>query len=56
MDTAASKVQTNRRAPDAERLNAFLGRMVGELGAIATGFNLLVYLAVGTPWLLLVAR
>ena len=37
MDTAASKVQANRRAPDAERLNALLGRMVGELGAIATG-------------------
>jgi SAM-dependent methyltransferase len=37
MDTTASKVQTNRRVPDAERLNAFLGRMVGELGAIATG-------------------
>jgi SAM-dependent methyltransferase len=37
MDTAASKLQTNRPAPDAERLNTFLGRMVGELGAIATG-------------------
>ncbi|HTT12336.1 MAG TPA: class I SAM-dependent methyltransferase [Burkholderiaceae bacterium] len=37
MDTAASNAQTNGRTPDAERLNAFLGRMVGELGAIATG-------------------
>ena len=27
-----------------------------KLGAIATAFNLLVFLAVGTPWLLLVAR
>ena len=27
-----------------------------KLGAIATAFNLVVYLAVGTPWLLLVAR
>jgi len=37
MDTAASKEPTNPRSPDAERLNTFLGRMVGELGAIATG-------------------
>ncbi len=37
MDTAASKVATNPRTPDGERLNALLGRMVGELGAIATG-------------------
>src|SRR5262245_45181122 len=37
MDTAASKKQTNRPTPDGERLNALLGRMVGELGAIATG-------------------
>jgi divalent anion:Na+ symporter, DASS family len=27
-----------------------------KLGAITTGLNLLVYLAVGTPWLMLVAR
>ena len=27
-----------------------------KLGAITTGFNLLVYLVVGTPWLLVVAR
>jgi SAM-dependent methyltransferase len=36
MDTANPDISL-RRAPDGERLNAFLGRMVGELGAIATG-------------------
>lgn len=30
-------VTSSTSAPDAERLNAFLGRMVGDLGAIATG-------------------
>jgi SAM-dependent methyltransferase len=34
---SASRVNAARRAPDGEKLNAFLGRMVGELGAIATG-------------------
>ncbi|HUL64804.1 MAG TPA: class I SAM-dependent methyltransferase [Burkholderiaceae bacterium] len=37
MDTTSSKANPVRPAPDGEKLNAFLGRMVGELGAIATG-------------------
>jgi 2-polyprenyl-3-methyl-5-hydroxy-6-metoxy-1,4-benzoquinol methylase len=37
METATVHPQDAVRAPDSERLNAFLGRMVGDLGAIATG-------------------
>jgi SAM-dependent methyltransferase len=37
MQAANVNPQAARRAPDGERLNAFLGRMVGDLGAIATG-------------------
>jgi 2-polyprenyl-3-methyl-5-hydroxy-6-metoxy-1,4-benzoquinol methylase len=37
MDTATLRHQEAAPAPDGERLNAFLGRMVGDLGAIATG-------------------
>src|SRR5262249_20276070 len=37
MDSTSSKTNPVRLAPDGEKLNAFLGRMVGDLGAIATG-------------------
>jgi 2-polyprenyl-3-methyl-5-hydroxy-6-metoxy-1,4-benzoquinol methylase len=37
METATVTLQDTVRAPDNERLNAFLARMVGDLGAIATG-------------------
>src|SRR5438105_6468645 len=37
MDTSAVDTQDAVRAADGDKLNAFLGRMVGDLGAIATG-------------------
>ncbi|HEU0202532.1 MAG TPA: class I SAM-dependent methyltransferase [Burkholderiaceae bacterium] len=37
MDTAAIDRQANRRIADSDKLNALLGRLVGDIGAIATG-------------------
>src|SRR5256885_11208345 len=37
MESSSVETEGTHRLPDSERLNAFLGRMVGDLGAIATG-------------------